>query len=173
MKKRSRTYMKAISVFCLTVVVGLLWTVSSFGQATALLADLVVSFKAPATAFKGQVITDKIKITVKNKGGLEAKNFHVDIVLKETPTIEHMCGRGFIMSLKPGRSISTPLAMQLPVSIPGGIKPGRYQLCAVVDPTSVVREYNETNNRVCQTFTIVLGKPKPISSPLIPKAPVK
>jgi len=146
------------------------WVSVSFGQAVAVLPDLVVSFKGPSTAYQGEVIAEKIKITVRNKGGMEAKNFHVDIILREPPTTEHMCGRGYIVSLKPGKSISTPSAMQLPVSIPRDIRPGNYELCAVVDSTGVVRESNEGNNRVCQRITIIEKKLKPVTlHPLIPK----
>jgi hypothetical protein len=157
--RKTKIFLRILVLAGITTFLGnTLWLSVSFGQAAAPLADLVVSFKAPATAYQGEVIAEKIKITVRNKGGLEAKNFHVDIILKEISkkllTTEHMCGRGYIMSLKPGKSISTPSAMQLPVSIPGDIQPGKYQLCAVVDSTHVVRESSERNNRVCQNITI-------------------
>ncbi len=152
----------------------------SFGQATALPADLTVSFKGPSTAFQGEDISGKIKISVKNRGGLEARNFHVDIILKgwagppPPPTTEHMCGRGFIMSLKPGESISSVSEMQLPAMIPPNIPPGNYELCAVADSTNVVPEgANEGNNTVCQKITIIARELKPKIPHKIPKEPVK
>jgi hypothetical protein len=147
-----------------------------FGQATALPADLTIGFKGPSTASQGEDISGKIKISVKNRGGLEAKNFHVDIILKgwagptPPPATEHMCGRGFIMSLKPGQSISTASAMQLPATIPPGIPPGNYELCAIADSTDVVPEgANEGNNTVCQRITITSKILKPHLPPKIPK----
>jgi len=141
-------------LFFVALLMSFSWASRSFGQATANLADLTVSFKEPTTAAQGEDITDKVKISVKNRGGLVARNFHVDIILKESATIEHMCGRGFIASLRPGQSISSARAMALPVSIPGGIRPGNYQICAIADSTAVVTESNETNNRVCHRITI-------------------
>ncbi len=145
----------------------------SFGQATALPADLTVSFKGPSSALRGEVISEKIKITVKNKGGLEAKNFHVDIILRESTGTEYMCGRGFIASLRPGQSITSASAMALPSSIPRDIMPGTYQLCAVVDSTNVVRESNEDNNRVCQGIEITPSALISPPTPRIPKEPVR
>ena len=146
----------------------------SFGQATALPADLTISLKGPSTASQGEDISGKIKISVKNRGGLEAKNFHVDIILKESTGTEYMCGRGFIASLRPGQSISSASAMALPCSIPRDIRPGEYQLCAIADSTNVVPEgANEGNNSVCQRITIKERILKPALPPKIPKEAVK
>jgi subtilase family serine protease len=144
-----------------------------FGQASALLADLTVSFKAPSLASQGENISGKIKISVKNQGGLEAKNFHVDIILRESTGTEHMCGRGYIARLRPGESVSSASAMALPCSMPRDIRPGAYQLCAIADTTNVVREANEDNNRVCQGIEITPRVLKPALPPRIPKEPVK
>jgi subtilase family serine protease len=145
-----------------------------FGQAAALPADLTVSFKGPSTASQGEDISGKIKISVKNRGGLEARNFHVDVILKESTGTEYMCGRGFIASLRSGQSISSASAMALPCSIPRDIRPGEYRLCAIADSTNVVPEgANEGNNSVCQRIIITARTLKIDTPPKIPKEPVK
>jgi subtilase family serine protease len=145
----------------------------SFSQATALPADLTVSFKGPSTASQGEDISGKIKISVKNNGGLEARNFNVDIILKDSTGTEYMCGRGFIASLRSGQSVSSASAMALPCSIPRDIRPGEYQLCAIADSTNVVRESRDDNNSVCQGIEITPRVLKPTLPPKIPKEPVK
>jgi len=161
--------MKRLGFFSIAGIITISWGNLSFGQAKANLADLTVSFKGPTTASQGEVITDRVKISVKNRGGLVARNFHLDIVLKETATVEYMCGRGLIASLRPGQSISSARAMALPVSIPEGIRPGNYEICAIADSTAVVTESNETNNRVCHRITIT-GRVLKIDQP--PRLPV-
>jgi len=165
--------MKRLSFFSIFVVISLYYVNLSFGQATANLADLTVSFKGPTTAAQGEIITDKIKISVKNKGGLVARNFHVDIILKESETVEYMCGRGYIASLRPGQAISSASAMALPVSIPRDIRPGNYGICAIADSTGVVAESNEGNNRVCQRITITERVLRIDVPPKIPKDAMK
>jgi subtilase family serine protease len=158
----------------ITFLASLSWINQSFSQTALLVPDLTVSFKGPSSAFQGENISAKIKISVKNKGNAEAKNFHVDIILKESTGTEYMCGRGFIATLRPGQSISSASAMALPCSIPKDIRPGEYQLCAIADSTNVVPEgANEGNNRVCDRITIKERILKPTLPPKIPKEPVK
>jgi subtilase family serine protease len=172
--KRERAFLRILILAgSIAFLVAASRVIISYGQATALPADLTISFKGPSTASQGEVISGKIKISVKNNGGLEARNFHVDIVLKESTGTEHMCGRGYIASLRAGQSISSASAMALPCSIPGGIRPGGYQLCAIADSTNVVRESREDNNRVCQGIEITPTVLKPALPPKIPKEPVK
>jgi len=173
--KNEKTFLRSLVLVAgISFLVGAIGISQSFGQATALPADLTISFKGPSTASQGEDISGKIKISVKNRGGLEAKNFHVDIILKESTGTEYMCGRGFIASLRPGQSISSASAMALPCSIPRDIRPGEYQLCAIADSTNVVPEgANEGNNSVCQRITITGRIIKPALPPKIPKEAVK
>lgn len=107
---------------------------------------------------------------------MEAKNFHVDIILKgwagPTPplAIEHMLGRAFVSSLRAGRTkaVAFPNA-----SIPPGIPPGNYEICAVADSTGVVLESNEGNNSLCQSIRITERVLKPALPPRIPKKAVR
>jgi hypothetical protein len=99
--------MKKLWVFLVTVIV--LWGGLSFKDATAQLPDLVVEFKGPATAYPGQDLTATIEITVKNTGGSEARGFYVDIILRESTGIEHICARERIESIIPQKSVRSPL----------------------------------------------------------------
>lgn len=178
--KNEKTFLRSLVLVAgISFLVGAIGISQSFGQVTALPADLTISFKGPSTTSQGEDISGKIKISVKNKGGLEAKNFHVDIILKgwagttPPPATEHMCGRGFIASLRPGDSISSLSAMGLSVRIPPDIPPGNYELCAIVDPTNAVTESKENNNSLCQKIKITERILKPVLPQKIPKEPMK
>jgi subtilase family serine protease len=165
--------MKRLGILFFSIMISLLWTSHSFSQTALLSPDLTVSFKGPTSAAQGENISTKVKISVKNKGNAEARNFHVDVILRESPTVEHMCGRGFIARLRPNESISSPSAMALPISIPGDIRSGNYEICAIADSTGVVIESNEGNNKVCHRIAIMERILKIDLPPKIPKEPVK
>ncbi len=139
----------AFLIILLLLQVGL-----SCGEAAAQLPDLAVSLKGPPTAFVGEDIGRRIEVTVKNTGGTDARGFYVDIILVEPNRTEHLCARERIENMPPKKSVRLLFDAKHPVPIPGDIKPGEYQLCVLADPTDVVREAREKNNRVCRIITL-------------------
>ena len=122
-------------------------------------SDLIIeSFSAPATATQSEMISQKIKVVVKNIGGSEAKDFIVAIILKGTvlrsdfPTAYHVLGSGQVADLKPGQS--APAAMQ---NFSAGtiVPPKQYEICAIADEGKKVNESDEKNNMgKCQFIDI-------------------
>ncbi len=139
----------ALLIILLLLQVGL-----SCGEVAAQLPDLTVKFKAPPTFFAGEDIGGKIEVTVKNTGGTDARGFYVDIILIEPNGTEHLCARERIEIISPKKSVRLVFDAKHPVSIPGDVKPGKYQLCVLTDPTDAVRESREKNNRTCSVITL-------------------
>ncbi|NWF93654.1 MAG: hypothetical protein HXY46_12100 [Syntrophaceae bacterium] len=167
-----------IEIFLFTgIVVAMVvfsWVNQALAQAALLAPDLIVlKSKVPNPASQGEDISGKVRAFIKNQGNAEARDFHVDIMLKgwagptPPPSTEHMLGRAFISGLGPGRSaeVTFPGAR-----IPPDIPPGDYQFCAIVDSTNVVRESKEDNNSLCQKIKI---KAKIIKPHLPPKIPIE
>ena len=121
--------------------------------------DLIVeSFSAPASVTQSEMISQKIKITVKNIGGSEANDFIVAIILKGTvvnpgwPTQYHILGLGTIAGLKAGKS--APVTMQK-FSAGTIVPPKQYEICSIADEGKQVNESNENNNwSRCQLIDI-------------------
>lgn len=121
--------------------------------------DLIVeSFSAPPEATQTEMISQKIRVTVKNIGESEARDFVVAIVLKGTvlrsdfPTAYHVLGTGQVASLKPGQS--APVALQ---NFSAGtiVPPKQYEICAIADEGKKVSESDENNNwSKCQSIDI-------------------
>jgi len=125
----------------------------SFGAVMPPRPDLTSVFKGPSSATQGENITAKVKAYVKNRGTAEARNFYVDIVLRETSGTDHRLGRASISSLAAGRSATLNFGTIL---IPSDVPPGNYHLCVIADSTDVVVEgtTNEGNNTFCQRIMI-------------------
>jgi subtilase family serine protease len=176
--KNGRIFLGILGSWMIIAFLGsVLWVNQSFAQTALLAPDLIIlKLRAPASAPQGEDISGKVKVYMKNQGNTEAKNFHVDIILKgwagptPPPSTEHMLGRAFISSLGPGRSteVTFPGAR-----IPPDIPLGDCQFCAIADPTNVVRESKEDNNNLCQRITITARTLKIDTPPKIPKEPVK
>jgi subtilase family serine protease len=121
--------------------------------------DLIIeSFSVPATATQAEKISEKIKITVKNSGGSEAKGFLVAVILKGTvvnpdwPTQYHVLGAGTVGMLKAGRSAKVTLQS---FSVGTIVPPKSYEICAITDESKKVNESNEENNwSKCRTIDI-------------------
>jgi subtilase family serine protease len=107
--------------------------------------DLVVRMKAPDTAYAAEVI--KIDLTVTNIGTAKAGNSYADAIISPAPPSREVRQRGRIPPLDPGGSFT--------VSFTFGIPQGNYELCAIADPTNVVNESNEKNNKSCQKLVVI------------------
>jgi len=160
MKRSVFSQVVIISVFCIVSLISIAWSSEPIslkpvpGQ-----PDLIIeSFSAPATATQSEMISQKIKVVVKNIGGSEAKDFIVAIILKGTvlrsdfPTAYHVLGSGQVADLKPGQS--APAAMQ---NFSAGtiVPPKQYEICAIADEGKKVNESDEKNNMgKCQFIDI-------------------
>lgn len=121
--------------------------------------DLIIeSFSAPAEATQAEMISQKIRVTVKNVDGSEVKDFIVAIILKGTvlrsdfPTAYHVLGSGQVAGLKPGQA--APVALQ---NFSAGtiVPPKQYEICAIADEGKKVSESDENNNwSKCQFIDI-------------------
>jgi subtilase family serine protease len=122
--------------------------------------DLTIeSFSAPPTATQSEMISQKIKVSVKNIGGSEAKDFTIEIILKGTvvnpgwQTQYHVLGFGTVASLKAGQSATVTLqSFSVGTIVPPNKK---YEICAIADEGKKVNESNENNNwSKCQFINI-------------------
>jgi len=115
--------------------------------------DLTAAFKGPSSEAQGENVTAKVKAYIKNRGTVEARNFYVDIVLRETTETDHRLGRASINGLAAGRP--APLSFGT-ITIPSDVPLGNYHLCVIADSTNVVVEgtHNEGNNTFCQRIMI-------------------
>ena len=107
-------------------------------------------------------------IIVKNNGATAASDYIVDIVLSSDlkAPIQYAAPLGPVISedvlIEPGRldngpPLGTNGSAVVHVGIgplPNGIHPGRYGLCAVVDPGNLILESNEANNVFCLPIEI-------------------
>lgn len=139
------------------------------------LADLTVALDAPDNANAAQDIGKSLTLTVINRGDRLAPGtrssedgYMVDLfITRETMPSgyarfdEHYFDgvllRGGRVSntsdLAPGQRTRYRTSATLPADIP----PGRYRLCARVDPGDKVREAGEGNNTRCRNLTINLS----------------
>jgi hypothetical protein len=137
------------------------------------LPDLVVSLAAPDMAFPGEDIGPRVTLRVKNIGRAPAwgtsahpAGYMADLTLGRDEVVPPGFA-GFAprfredVLLKGGRVSNTvdllPGAFRgFPVGggIPNDTPPGRYFLCARVDPGAAVNESNENNNATCRPITI-------------------
>ena len=140
-----------ISVFCIVSLISIAWSSDPVslkpmpGQ-----PDLIIeSFSAPADATQTEMISQKIRITVKNIGGSEAKDFIVAIILKGTvlradfPTAYHVMGSGQVAGLKAGQSAAVTMQNFSAGTI---VPPKKYEICAIADELKMVNESDENNN---------------------------
>lgn len=139
-------------------------------------AELTTKLDCPSKTGPGKSLADQISITVENKGTIPAKNFIVQLVLSrnsDIPIEEAVYsaqysdnvllegGKTTIPVLEPGQKLSVPL--QGPLTIPPDTTPGAYFLAAVVDPTRIIEESSEDNNRDARFISIDVPAPKKIS----------
>jgi hypothetical protein len=147
-------------------------------EAGALRPDLVVQLAGPAAARPGEDIGEHIRLTVANAGTAPAwgtrdhpSGFMVDLTLGR----DALLAVGFKaysphyaedVLLEGGRvSKTTDLAhaaarrYAIVAVIPADVPPGRYHLCAYVDPGNSVAEANERNNSACAALRIVPALP--------------
>lgn len=131
------------------------------------LPDLRIDMTYPVKISSGQALQDDLSITVTNKGALVAENIALELVLsrdKQVPLKKAPAGDGFqddgllengritVPVLQPGEKKIIPLTQ--PVVIPDDTPPGKYNLCALIDPGNAIREFSETNN-IFMGFVIV------------------
>lgn len=149
-----------VSVFCIVSLISIAWSSDPVslkpmpGQ-----PDLIIeSFSAPATANQSEMISQKIKVVVKNIGGSEAKDFIIAIILKGTvvnpgwQTQYHVLGSGTVASLKGGQSATVTLQS---FSVGSIVPPKQYEICAIADEGKKVNESDENNNwSKCQSIDI-------------------
>ena len=135
--------------------------------------DLIVSLAAPAAAAPGPDIRPRVALRVKNLGNAVAwgttahpTGYMVDLTLGRDQVVPPGF-RAFSPTfaedalLKGGRvSVTVDLMpgafhqYAVGAGIPPDTPPGRYYLCATVDPASVVPESREHNNTTCRRITI-------------------
>ena len=132
------------------------------------LPDLLVSAKCPSQAHPGEELGDRIKVIVKNKGPVPARDFSVDLVLssdvyipktfaKYSPNYHEDVllkgGREYVKLIAGGGKLILPLHGSN--KIPDDTPPGTYYLAVVVDPGKKVKEINEKNNTALCRMEIV------------------
>lgn len=134
--------------------------------AQAPLPDLVVSSLtvAPASVAPGGGV--EISSEIRNIGAGTAPlpatvppstSAWVDYFLVTSPTDAHgerLTGWGPLVAMPPGSAQHYTSH----ATIPASKAPGAYFVCADVDPTHLVAESNESNNRLCRPLTLTGGK---------------
>ena len=141
--------------------------------AQAPLPDLIVSSLtlAPASVAPGGGID--ISSEIRNVGAGTAPlpatvppstSAWVDYFLVTSITDTHgdrLTGWGPLVAMPPGSAQHYTSH----ATIPAGKAPGAYFVCADIDPTHLVAESNETNNRLCRPLTVTGGKRRRASGP--------
>jgi len=85
-------------------------------------------------------------LVVKNAGSAPSSKCYVDIVFEGTKTHRKENARYPVPNLNPGATYSITIFIKL--------LEGNYKACAFLDPTNVVAESNETNNKTCRSFSV-------------------
>ena len=136
-------------------------------------ADLKASVKAPKKARPGEDLSGRVKVTIRNSGEAVARGnkrgdgYQVDLILSNdaaskmgfatyTPYYrDNVLLKGGRVShaktLRGGASATYEPGAKLPNDVP----PGRYYLCARVDPGNKVTESREHNNLGCTAIQIL------------------
>lgn len=135
-------------------------------------ADLVIGLEAPDNANAGKDIGTSLSLNVINLGDRMAQGtrssdngYMIDIfITRETmPTGYARYDEHYFdgVLLKGGRVSNTDdlpprqrTRYRTSAILPTDIPPGRYQLCARIDPGNKIREANEDNNTRCQNLSI-------------------
>lgn len=134
--------------------------------------DLTVLMKYPVKAKPAESLTDKITITLENKGTIAAKNVKIQLVIstdidiptqtasfsasfKEDSLLEG--GEKIIEVIQPGEQVQFNFKGSL--KIPSDTTPGRYYLAAVIDPENEIKELNEINNKDVRFFMVSVPTP--------------
>lgn len=138
------------------------------------LADLLVALEAPDSAKAAEDIGESLTLTVFNRGDRIAPGtrssdagYMVDIFITRgaQPTgfarfdehyFDGVLLRGGRVSNTDDLSPRSRTLYRTSAILPADIPPGRYQLCARVDPGNRVQEADENNNTRCQLLTITL-----------------
>lgn len=143
--------------------------------------DLMVKINGPSSAAPGEDIGNAVKLTARNAGNAAAPGtvgtlnpsdgFMIDVVLSKDGNVpsgfatysdnfhEDVLLKGGRVSrtddLAPGASKGYPVGATIPADTP----PGKYRLCAQIDPANKVAESNEGNNVACDRITVKAGGP--------------
>ncbi|WP_153045456.1 hypothetical protein [Marinobacter salexigens] len=138
-------------------------------------ADLMIGLEAPGNANAGEDISASLTLNVINRGDRIAQGtrsssngYMIDIFITRNsmPTGYARYDEHYFdgVLLKGGRVSNTddlpPRQRAHYVSsaiLPTDIPPGRYQLCARIDPGDKIREESEDNNTHCQSLSINLS----------------
>lgn len=143
--------------------------------------DLTVKINGPSSAAPGEDIGNAVKLTARNAGAAAAPGtvgtlnpsdgFMIDVVLSKDASVpsgfatysdnfhEDVLLKGGRVSrtddLGAGASKNYPVGATIPADTP----PGKYRLCAQIDPANKVAESNEGNNVACDRITVKAGGP--------------
>ncbi|MEW6338202.1 MAG: hypothetical protein ACOY3Y_12685 [Acidobacteriota bacterium] len=171
MSKNPRsTTINGLGVACAAIVISLAATAG----AAPPLPDLTVNLAVPANAVAGEDIGPRVTLRVKNVGRAPAwgttdhpTGYMVDLTLGRDEVVppgfagfsphfrEDVLLKGGRVSntvdLPPGAFRGYPVGAGIPNDTP----PGRYFVCARVDPGSAVNESNENNNVTCRPIGVV------------------
>ena len=152
-------------------------------------ADLKVSVRGPVEARAGEDLSGRVKVTARNvgtataRGTRDGRGYQVDLILSG----DRASKMGFAtysayyrdnVLLKGGRVSHTKTlrggasATYTPgAKLPNDIPPGRYYLCARIDPGNKVVENREHNNLGCAAIQILPRqgmRPAPLPTPTEP-----
>lgn len=135
------------------------------------LPDLFVSQVAlapSATVAGGEIVT--ATIVAERSGAVLSRDAAVDITWRRRDR-EEPCGTSAgVFPAGDG-----PLALQFAVTIPtSDLAPGAYEVIATIDPSGVIAESSETNNRLAASLDIVAPKPElhPVRAEIRPASPL-
>lgn len=141
--------------------------------------DLTVRINGPASAAPGEDIGNAVKLTARNTGNAAAPGtvgtlapsdgYMIDVVLSKDTHVpsgfatysdnfhEDVLLKGGRVSrtddLAAGASKNYPVGATIPADTP----PGKYHLCAQIDPANKVAERNEGDNVACDRITVKAG----------------
>jgi hypothetical protein len=144
--------------------------------------DLAITMTYPVKIKPGEILKDKMTISLENKGTTNAEAFTIELVFSSDINIPNQPaqysetfkedillegGRTTIPLLKPGEKIKVDLKGSL--KIPADTVPGRYYLAAVADVGNKIKELSEANNKDVRFLMVSLPEPK-MWSIALPKA---
>jgi hypothetical protein len=135
--------------------------------------DLIVSMKYPVKVGPGESLTDKVTLTMENKGTTAAQNVKVQLLISsdiQIPEKEAVYSETFqedalleggektVETINPGEQVQFNFKGSL--KIPADTNPGRYYMAAVIDPANSVKELNEVNNKDVRFFMVSVPAPR-------------
>lgn len=157
----------------LPVVVLVAFALAATAGAAPPLPDLTVSLAVPANAFAGEDIGPRVTLRVKNVGCAVAwgttahpTGYMVDLTLGRDEVVPvgfagyspHFREDVLLKGGRVSKTVDLPAGAFRGYLVGGGIPndtpPGRYFVCARVDPGTAVNESNEDNNVTCRPIRI-------------------